>query len=93
MSTNKYDDFKAGTYQKYSLSQLVKENEYLKEGEAFLMVSIVPEREAGPLMRIDVVSTPMDADLLRGMLMAAAYHSNINGTDVDAVLVRRGIDE
>lgn len=86
-----------GPYVKYSLAQFVKENEYLKEGVAFLVVSIVPERDGhgtgADAMRIDVVSSPMDADLLRGMLLAAAYHSNMHGTSVDTVLVRREVDE
>lgn len=93
----RYPDFLDGPFVKYSFAQFIKENQYLADGVAFLVVSVVPEKdetsEGDAVMRLDVVSSPMDADLLRGMLLAATYHSNMHGTGVDTVLVRREQNE
>lgn len=82
-------------YTPVKFEDFIGENRQLLDGRCFLIVSAGPRlgSEGDPEQTVSVVASPMSMEMLRGMIMAAAYHHNVQEDSVDVMMFERGDDE
>lgn len=82
-------------YTPVNLEQLIVENkEWLLDGRCFLIVSAAPSVSGDDdAIYLSVVASPMSMEMMRGMIMAASYHHNIQEDKFDLIAVDRVDDQ
>lgn len=77
-------------YTPVNLEQLIVENKELRDGKCFLIVSASPSvSEDDDAIYLSVVASPMSMEMMRGMIMAASYHHNIQEDKFDLITIDR----
>lgn len=81
-------------YTPVNLEQLIVENKELLDGRCFLIVSASPSVSGDDdAIYLSVVASPMSVEMMRGMIMAASYHHNIQEDKFDLITVDRVDDQ
>lgn len=70
-----------------NLWDFINENRPLIDGKAFLIVSATPTEDDS--LSMAVLASPMSLEVMRGLILAAAYHHNMQEDSVDMVLTKR----
>lgn len=70
-----------------NLHDFIKENESLIKGKAFLIVAAEPMEDDA--LSMSVLASPMSLEVMRGLILAASYHHNMQEDSVDLVLTKR----
>lgn len=74
-------------YKPVSLKEFIRENNSLLDGEVFLIVSAKPLDDEA--LSMSVLASPMSLEVMRGLILAASYHHNMQEDSVDLVLTKR----
>lgn len=81
-------------YTPVNLHQLIVENKELLDGKCFLIVSASPSVSGDDdAIYLSVVASPMSMEMMRGMIMAASYHHNIQEDKFDLIAIDRVDDQ
>lgn len=78
-------------YTPTALDDFLRENETAITGEAFLLVTIEKKSSLAGKDEayIKVAASPMSLEVMRGMILAAAYHHNIQEDSLDVAVFER----
>ena len=79
-------------YTPVKLEDFIVENGDILRGECFLIVSVGPMRD-GEDATVTVAASPMSMEMMRAMIMAAAYHHNVQEDSIDVMMFERSNDE
>lgn len=74
-------------YTPVKLNEFIKENGTLLDGEAFLIISARPLEDDA--LSMSVLASPMSLEVMRGLILAATYHHNMQEDSIDLVLTKR----
>ena len=69
------------------LDEFIKENRSLLDGDAFLIITAKPLEDQA--LSMSVLASPMSLEVMRGLILAAAYHHNMQEDSVDLLLTKR----
>lgn len=78
-------------YTPVDIKEFIKENKSLLDGEAFLIISAKPLEDQA--LSMSVLASPMSLEVMRGLILAATYHHNMQEDSIDLVLTKRGVTE
>lgn len=74
-------------YTPVNFDDFVRENRNLLNGKAFLIVCAEPLEDQA--LSMSVLASPMSLEVMRGLILAASYHHNMQEDSVDLVLTKR----
>jgi len=74
-------------YKPVDINSFIRENGTVLDGEAFVIISARPLGDDS--LSMSVLASPMSLEVMRGMILAATYHHNMQEDSVDLVLTKR----